>query len=100
METNRLKLHERLKELGANVYYQPPSSKKIEYPAIIYSRSSIETMYANDSVYGHNYSYEVILVEEDIDSEIAQQILNMPKCRFNRHYVADNLNHTVFTIYC
>ena len=99
MEVNRLKLHNKLCELTPNVYYQPPSSIKMKYPAIVYCRSDIDNEHANNSVYNRRYSYEITVVEEDIDSEIVQQVLNFSKCKFNRHFVSDNLNHTVFNIF-
>ena len=41
---SRLKLQELLEKLleSKNVYYQPPESKKMEYPAIKYSVDKID----------------------------------------------------------
>lgn len=82
-----------------NVYFQPPSSVHIKYPAIIYSRANIENLHANNRVYLSNIAYQLTVVGRDPDSEIVDKVSQLPKCSFNRHYVADNLHHDVFTIY-
>lgn len=98
---SRLKLHEELCELleSRNVYFQPPSSVSMNYPAIVYSRNGIDNVHADDEVYDQHYSYEIIVIDEDPDSEIVVKVSKLPMCRFDRHYAADNLNHDVFTIY-
>lgn len=101
MTENRLKLHETLCGIlgSRNVYFQPPSSVSMKYPAIIYSRSNIENKFADNSVYRQTQMYEITVVDKNPDSKIVSNISKLPKIRFNRHYVADNLNHDVFTIY-
>lgn len=98
---NRLELHEMLCDaLGSrNVYFQPPASVKINYPAIVYSRDDINNNFANDGVYSQSYSYEVIVIDSDPDSTIVDAVSMLPKCRFSRHYTSDNLNHDAFIIY-
>ncbi len=98
----RLELHEVLcAALGSrHVYYQPPESVKMEYPAIVYSRNSIENTFAENSVYKQDHQYQIIVIDKDPDSEIVTTISMLPMCQFVRHYEADNLNHDVFTIYC
>ena len=98
---SRLELHEVLCEaLGSrNVYFQPPANIQMKYPAIVYSRNRINNSYANNSVYRQDYSYEITVIDKDPDSEIPQRGSLLPRCRFDRHYVADNLNHATFTIY-
>ena len=81
------------------VYFQPPESKKIEYPAIIYYRSDIDNVSADNKVYRQTFFYEITVIDADPDSEIVQKISALPRCRFNRHYTADNLNHDIFTLY-
>lgn len=97
----RPNLHTQLVNLlgSRNVYFQPPPSVQMRYPAIVYSRSDIDTKYANNAVYLNDVAYQIIVIDSDPDSEIVMKVANLPKCRFNRHYVSDNLNHDVFTIY-
>ncbi len=102
METKRLAFHEILVELlgSRNVYFQPPSSGKIQYPCIIYSLNDIYTKQANNQLYGKRVCYSVMLIGNDITkSETFEKLLQLPLCKFNRHYTADNLNHDVFSIY-
>lgn len=82
-----------------NVYFQPPASVRINYPAIIYSRSNIDNSFANNGVYSQKTAYEVTFVDTNPDNPCIGTISRLPTCRFDSHYVADNLNHDVFTIF-
>ena len=97
---NRLDLQAMLEELlgSRNVYFQPPSSVKMQYPAIVYSRSGINNNHADDSVYRQSLEYEVIVIDRDPDSEIVMKVSQLSCCSFDRHYTADKLNHDVFTL--
>ena len=97
----RLELHEVLCEIldARHVYYQPPENLKMTYPAIVYSRSSIENFHANNIVYAQSNAYSIIVIDKDPDSKIVEKISKLPACSFDRHYVSDNLNHDVFTLY-
>lgn len=97
----RLELQTKLEEiLGARrVYFQPPASVKMSYPAIVYSRSNIENTHANNEVYGQNDRYEIIVIDKNPDSVIVRKVSRLPRCGFVRHYVADNFNHDVFNLY-
>lgn len=98
---SRLNLQTKLEELleSRSVYYQPPESLKMEYPAIRYSKSRLESRYANDSKYSKFTCYEVIVIDRNPDNEVIQKILELPYSTFERHYVSDNLNHDVINLY-
>lgn len=98
---DRLGLQTMLEELlgSRNVYYQPPESIRMSYPAIVYSRSEIRNTHANNSVYSQAHAYTLTVIDYDPDSEIVEKISKLPKCSFSRHFTSDNLNHDVFTIY-
>ena len=98
--SNRLDLHEFLCEvLGSrNVYFQPPESVKLVYPAIVYKRSNIRNKYANNRVYIQGDSYAITVIYSDPDSDIVRKISKLPQCRYDRDFVVDNLYHTVFTL--
>lgn len=86
--------------LGSNnVYYQPPESIKLSYPAIIYSRKEIVNIHADNSVYGQSLRYEITVIDKNPDSEIVMKVSRLTSCKFDRHFKSDNLNHDVFTIY-
>lgn len=96
---SRLELHALLRLIVPNVYYQPPPSVRMNYPAIVYSRKNIDNTFANDSVYKQDHFYELIVIDKNPDSVYVETISKLPKCNYDRHYTADNLNHDVFTIY-
>lgn len=81
-----------------NVYFQPPASVKMKYPAIIYSRENIDNSFADNSVYKQSYIYKLTVIDDNPDSELVRKVSMIPTCKFNRHYKSDNLNHDVFTI--
>lgn len=99
--SNRLKLHALLCEtLGSRqVYFQPPESIQMKYPAIVYSRNRIDNEHANDGVYMQLPSYSITVIDKNSDSEIVERVSRLPMCIFDRHFTADNLNHDTFTIY-
>lgn len=98
---NRLDLQAELEELlrSRNVYFQPPASVRINYPAIVYTRSDIDNTFADDSVYMQSHFYEVTVIDEDPDSKIVDAVSKLPTCRFSRHFTSENLNHDTFIIY-
>ena len=97
----RLELHEVLCNIigSRNVYYQPPESIKMNYPAIVYSRNDISNKYGDDIPYMQSVSYQVTVIDKDPDSTIVSDVSKLSYCRFNRHFTSDNLNHDVFTLY-
>jgi len=97
---SRLKLHEVLVELlgSTNVYYQPPSTVTMKYPAIVYSRDGIGSKYANNNVYGTAVIYGIIVIDKNPDSLIPGKVALMPTAKHNSNYISNNLNHDAFTI--
>ena len=97
----RLDLQSKLEELlgSANVYYQPPESLKIKYPAIIFSKSKIDKDHANNSAYRLLTRYELIVIDSRPDNQVIQKLLALPYCSYDRQYKSDNLNHDSLTIY-
>lgn len=82
-----------------NVYYNPPASVRMKYDAIVFTRSSIKNVSANNSVYRQLYAYQVTTITYDPDAPIIDKISKLPRCTWNRSYVNENLHHNVFTIY-
>lgn len=98
---DRIELQSLLEELleSRNVYYQPPESTKMSYPAIKYSKSTIRSTYANDRKYGTRDCYQLIVISKLPDDPVIKKLLELPYCSYDRHYIADNLNHDSLTIY-
>lgn len=97
----RLALQTLLEEtLGSrNVYFQPPNNISMRYPCIVYSRDDVDVIFADNDPYRLLTRYQVSVIDQDPDSEIPHRVASLPKCRFNRFYTSDNLNHDVFTLY-
>ena len=97
----RLDLSKLLRELlgSDNVYYQPPESIKMSYPAIRYSKSDIDTQHANDGKYIKKPRWEIIVISKFPDNEVIEKLLDLEYCSFDRHYIADNLHHDVLTLF-
>jgi hypothetical protein len=97
----RAELQAKLEELlgSDNVYYQPPSTKEIKYPAIIFSKNRINASKADDSIYIKNKSYEIIVIDKKPDNPVIDKLLDLPYCSYDRNYKADNLNHDVLKLY-
>lgn len=96
----RLKLHQILLQMGASkVYFQPPENIKLDYPCIIYRRSQARTQFADNEPHIYDKRYQIIVIDSDPDSGIPDKIAKLPKCIFDRHYTAGNLNHDVFNIF-
>lgn len=82
-----------------NVYFQPPETVKMKYPAIVYALDSIQNVHADDGVYLSHRRYSVTLIDKNPDSTTVERLSALPMCQFNRHYTSDNINHFVFTLY-
>jgi hypothetical protein len=98
---SRPNLHEELCELleSRNVYYDPPESIKMQYPAIVYALSRIDNDHADNGVYIQTRAYDVTVIYKEAENAASQMLACLPLCSFNRHYKADNLNHDVYTLY-
>ena len=97
----RLELQQAFEDIlgSRNVYFDPPSTIRMSYPAIVYSRSQIKNRYAGNLKYKKDRVYEAVLITKDPDSRFIEPLLELPYCSYDRHYVSDNLHHDAFTIY-
>ena len=100
-QDRRKQLHEQLVALceGAHIYFQPPSNVQMIYPAIRYRLLRIDKTFADNVTFMKDYVYELILIDRNPDSPYVDLIADLPKCIFNRFYIAENLNHWVFILY-
>lgn len=96
---DREDLQDILETIVDNVYFQPPESVKLVYPCIVYSRSSINTKFANDLPYKTKTRYSVTLIDKNPDSIYVVELAGLPMCTHERHFRKDNLNHDIFNLY-
>lgn len=93
-------LHPKLQEICQNVYYEPPASVSLLYPAIIYSRNNDESRYAGDQTYIARVQYAITIIDPDPTKSYIEEMKRVfPYVNYDRHYTRDNLNHNVFTLY-
>jgi hypothetical protein len=97
----REELQSKLEELLGvkHVYYQPPDNLKMEYPAIRYSKSEIQNLYANNIKYISHNVYDLVVISKKPDNPVIKKILELPYSEFDRHYVVDGLNHDIIRIF-
>jgi hypothetical protein len=95
----RLELQALFEALVDHVYFQPPSNIKMNYPCIVYEVSGDQVERANNRLYFHTKQYQVTVIDRDPDSELPDEVIELPMCEFNRFFTADNLNHHVFTLF-
>lgn len=97
----RAKLSKQLHDiLGSdNVYYDPPESIKMKYPAIVYTRSKIDTREADNLKYLTHDRYTVTFIRKSPDTDTVDKFFDLRYVDHDRTYKADNLYHDVFTVY-
>ena len=98
---SRLELQTKLEELleSRNVYYQPPNNITMQYDAIRYSLSNINSKFADNKKYKNMNCYDLIVISRKPDPEVVNKILSLPYSSLGRPYVSDNLNHYPIILY-
>lgn len=101
MARSRLELDSILRDIigSSNVYYEPPSTIRMQYPCIVYDRGRIDLSHANDKPYLLNKRYNITVIYYDPDDDLPDKIAVLPMCFHDRHFTNDNLQHDVFTLY-
>lgn len=102
MARSREELHAKLCDIlgSGNCYFNPPASFEMCYPCMVYRLLRIDHQYADNKRYLNHVGYNVTVITEDPDSDIPDKLIESDLiCRFDRSYIADGLNHFVFTVY-
>lgn len=83
-----------------NVYFQPPENFKMSYPCVVYSFDGLDARHADDYLYNRCNKYTLQVIDKNPESPIPDILLkHFRMCSFDRHYIADNLNHYNLTLY-
>jgi len=82
-----------------NVYFQPPPTLQMKYPCIVYNLDDMDSKFADNLPYAIQKRYSLTVIDQNPDSLIPDKVIKLAKCIFDRHFIADNLNHDVFIIY-
>ena len=98
---SRIELQNLLEKLlgSREVYYQSPGDNDMNYPAIKYEKSDIDTKYADNMKYSNMKQYQIIVIDRLPDNPVIEKILELPYSSYDRPYKANNLNHDVITLY-
>lgn len=84
---------------GGHLYFQPPETVRMRYPAIVYELSDVPARYADNQPYRQTRRYMVTVIDKDPDSTIWEAVSRLPSASFNRFFTADNLNHWALSVY-
>lgn len=100
MSQRRIELHQLLCDvLGSrNVYFQPPTGTKLQYPCIVYHLGEANDQHADNEIYRRLYRYSLTYITKDPDDPKRDEIDNLRYCRFVQFFSSDNLNHYVYSI--
>lgn len=93
------KLHPLLLAITEHVYFQPPPTKQMEYPCIVYHRDNENAEHADNFPYTRKKRYQVTVIDPDPDSELPDKVGELPLCVFDRFFTADQLNHDVYKLF-
>lgn len=95
----RLELDAILRAITTYVYFQPPASLAMKYPCIVYQMDNARTEFAGNKPYMYKKRYQITVIDEDPDSLIPDTVAWLESALFDRHFTANNLHHSVFTLY-
>jgi hypothetical protein len=95
----RVELQALLETLTEHVYFQPPNNIVMQYPCIVYQRDAAVSQAADNETYRFTQRYMVTVIDRNPDSDLRLKVAYLPTARFSRFFVADNLNHDVFTLF-
>lgn len=97
----RLSLQTLLEEtLGSpHAYFQPPNNLAMVYPCIVYQMDNARTKFAGNKPYMYKKRYQITVIDTDPDSDIPNRVAFLESALFDRHFTANNLHHSVFTLY-
>lgn len=99
MARPRSQLSELLHSKCSDVYFQPPTGTRINYPCIIYKLSAINVHNADNNPYILHDEYEMTYITRDPDDMRIHDLALLPLCKLTRAYTADNLYHYAYQLY-
>jgi len=91
---DRVTLHNKLKEICDNVYFQPPENIQMKFPCIVYNIYGIDSIYADNVPWNKHVLYNITYITKDPDSlDVLDKLTNLPYIEYNRYAVTDGLYH-------
>ena len=99
---SRLSQKDELEEmLGSDeVYFQPPESVRLRYPAIVYKKNAAKVIHADDIPYHFRERYKITVIDRNPDADWVKKMLDRVKYIYiDTQFTSENLHHFNFTIY-
>ena len=98
--TDRLTLHDRLLQIVPHVYFQPPSNVRMNYPCIVYNKSTNQKTFANNQIYTRRQEYTITAMDRDPDSLMGEQLEDtFDYCYITNRFTMDGLHQTTLNLY-
>lgn len=83
-----------------NVYFQPPSTVRMQYPCFVVRRHAITQLNADNKAYVYTKCYDVTYISYDEDPDMIDTMLrHFQMIKYGRPYTSDNLHHDPFVLY-
>ena len=96
----RLELQTKLLQYTSNVYFQPPSNVRMNYPCIVYRKSTKDVYHADDHIYKSRQQYTLTIMDFNPEAHTADRILeDFQYASLGDYFVVDNLNQTIVKLY-
>lgn len=95
----REQIKAQLEAITPNLYFQPPTGTKMQFPCIVYQRMRIDQKKADNIKYKSNVIYKVIVIDRDPDSAIVEAVSELPNTSYMDFYTKDNFNYDVFKMF-
>lgn len=85
---SRLQLQSVLEDIlgSKNVYFQPPSTVRLQYPCIIYQLDDLPTQHANNKPYMLTHTYTITLVTTNASFDLPEKLAMIPRINHSRRY--------------
>lgn len=99
MAKPRSELSAILHSICEHVYFQPPASKQLVFPCIIYSLENLDIDHADNEVYRLNDAYSITYATRDPNDENIHIIARLPLCSMTRVASVDNLHNYYYRLY-
>ena len=96
----RLKLSEMLHEVfpSNNIYFQPPPTKQMKFPCIVYEFANYNTTFADNKPYQVNRQFRFTYIDSNPDTDMPDKLIQLPHTVGERAYISDNMYHYPFRI--
>lgn len=72
---------------------------QMQYPCIVYQMDNARTEFAGNKPYMYSKRYQISVIDRNPDSVIPDAIAALESAIFSTHFTANNLHHSVFSLY-